>query len=72
MGLEIAEQLGWSVPDVILYPTGGGTGIVGIWKALDELERMGLMGSDRPRMVSVQAEGCSPIVNAFEAGADHA
>lgn len=72
MGLEIAEQLGWSVPDVILYPTGGGTGIVGIWKALDELERMGLMGSERPRMVSVQAEGCSPIVNAFESGADHA
>jgi len=72
MGLEIAEQLDWTVPDVILYPTGGGTGIVGIWKALDELERMGLMGSERPRMVSVQAEGCSPIVNAFEAGADHA
>ena len=72
MGLEIAEQLDWSVPDAIIYPTGGGTGIVGIWKALDELEQMGWIGSARPRMISVQAEGCAPIVHAFEAGEEFA
>ena len=72
MGFEIAEQLGWSVPDAILYPTGGGTGIVGIWKALDELEQMGWIGSERPKMITVQAEGCAPIVNAFEAGDEFA
>lgn len=69
MGYEIAEQLGWELPDVILYPTGGGTGLIGMWKAFDEMERMGWVGSRRPRMVSVQAEGCAPIVRAFAAGA---
>jgi threonine synthase len=66
MGLELAEQLGWKLPDVIIYPTGGGTGLVGMWKAFEELEKLGLIGSERPRMVSVQAEGCAPIVRAFE------
>ena len=68
MGYEIVEQLGWQIPDVIVYPTGGGTGIVGIWKALDEMEAMGLIGPERPRMICVQAEGCSPIVNAYRTG----
>lgn len=68
MGYEIVEQLGFEVPDVIIYPTGGGTGIVGIWKALDEMEALGWIGPERPRMISVQAEGCAPIVSAFEAG----
>ncbi len=68
MGFELAEQLGWRVPDVILYPTGGGTGLVGMWKAFRELETLGLIGRERPRMVSVQAQGCAPIVEAFEAG----
>ena len=72
MGYEIAEQLGWSLPDVIVYPTGGGTGIVGMWKAFDEMERMGWIGVERPRMVVVQAEGCAPIVTAYEAGERHA
>jgi len=72
MGLELAEQLGWRVPDVIVYPTGGGTGIVGMWKAFDELETMGLIGSKRPKMVVVQAEHCAPIVRAFHSGARHA
>ncbi|HET9879584.1 MAG TPA: threonine synthase [Candidatus Limnocylindria bacterium] len=72
MGIELAEQLGWRLPDAILYPTGGGTGIVGMWKAFDELEAMGLIGPERPRMIVVQAEGCAPIVRAFETGADHA
>jgi threonine synthase len=69
MGYEIAEQLGWELPDVIFYPTGGGTGLIGMWKAFDEMERMGWIGSRRPRMISVQAEGCAPIVRAFQAGA---
>jgi threonine synthase len=69
MGYELAEQLGWELPDVILYPTGGGTGLIGMWKAFDEMERMGWIGSRRPRMVTVQAEGCAPIVRAFAAGA---
>ncbi|HVG20025.1 MAG TPA: threonine synthase [Blastocatellia bacterium] len=69
MGYEVAEQLGWELPDVILYPTGGGTGLIGMWKAFDEMERMGWVGSRRPRMISVQAEGCAPIVRAFRAGA---
>ena len=68
MGFELAEQRGWRLPDVIVYPTGGGTGLVGMWKAFAELEALGLIGPDRPRMVSVQAEGCAPIVRAFEAG----
>ena len=72
MGLELAEQLGWRVPDAIVYPTGGGTGIVGMWKAFDELETMGLIGPDRPKMIVVQAEGCAPIVQAFESGERHA
>jgi len=72
MGLELAEQLAWSLPDAVLYPTGGGTGTVGMWKAFDELEALGWIGSDRPKMISVQAEGCAPIVKAFEDGADHA
>ena len=68
MGLELAEQLGWRLPDVIVYPTGGGTGLVGMWKAFAELEALGLIGAERPRMVAVQAEGCAPIVRAFERG----
>lgn len=72
MGLELAEQLGWELPDVIFYPTGGGTGLIGMWKAFDELEAIGLIGPKRPRMIAVQAAGCAPIVRAFEAGADHA
>jgi len=69
MGYEVAEQLNWELPDVILYPTGGGTGLIGMWKAFDEMERMGWIASRRPRMVSVQAEGCAPVVKAFAAGA---
>jgi threonine synthase len=68
MGLEVAEQLDWKLPDVIVYPTGGGTGIIGMWKVFDELETMGWIGSERPRMVSVQAEGCAPIVKAYKEG----
>jgi threonine synthase len=68
MGYEIAEQLGWRPPDVIIYPTGGGTGLIGMWKAFAELEELGWIGSPRPRMVSVQAAGCAPIVKAFEEG----
>jgi threonine synthase len=72
MGLELAEQLDWNVPDVILYPTGGGTGLIGMWKAFNELEAIGWIGSKRPRMVAVQAEGCAPIVKAFDEGTRHA
>jgi threonine synthase len=72
MGLELAEQLGWDVPDVIFYPTGGGTGLIGMWKAFAELEAIGFLGKKRPRMVAVQATGCAPIVRAFEAGTEHA
>lgn len=72
MGLELAEQLGWQVPDVILYPTGGGTGLIGMWKAFDELEAIGWIGSKRPRMVAVQATGCAPIVKAYDEGTRHA
>lgn len=72
MGLELAEQMGWSLPDVILYPTGGGTGLIGMWKAFDELERIGFIGPQRPRMVAVQAAGCAPIVKAWEEGAERA
>jgi len=66
MGYEIAEQLSWHLPDVIVYPTGGGTGLIGMWKAFTELEQLGWIGSSRPRMVSVQASGCAPIVKAFD------
>ena len=72
MGLELVAQLGWRVPDAIFYPTGGGTGLIGMWKAFDELERMGWIGAKRPRMYAVQAAGCAPIVRAFEAGEEHA
>src|SRR5436853_6550338 len=72
MGLEIAEQLGWDVPDGILYPTGGGTGLIGMWKACAELEAIGFLGRKRPRMVAVQAAGCAPMVRAFEQGTEHA
>jgi threonine synthase len=72
MGLELAEQLGWQVPDVILYPTGGGTGLIGMWKAFAELEAIGFIGHKRPRMVAVQAAGCAPMVRAFEDGSEHA
>jgi threonine synthase len=65
MGYEIAEQMNWTLPDVVLYPTGGGTGLVGMWKAFDEMERMNWIDAKRPRMISVQAEGCAPIVEAF-------
>ena len=68
LGYELAEQLNWELPDVIIYPTGGGTGLIGMWKAFDEMERMGWIGSQRPRMVTVQASGCAPIVRAFEEG----
>jgi threonine synthase len=72
MGFELAEQMGWELPDAILYPTGGGTGIVGMWKAFEELQAMGWIGEERPKMISVQAEGCAPIVKAFKDGANHA
>jgi threonine synthase len=72
MGLELAEQFGWDVPDVIFYPTGGGTGLIGMVKAFDELEAIGWIGSKRPRMVAVQAAGCAPIVRAWEQGKEHA
>ncbi|HUI34430.1 MAG TPA: threonine synthase [Stellaceae bacterium] len=72
MGLELAEQLGWEMPDVIFYPTGGGTGLIGMWKAFDELEQMGWIGAKRPRMVAVQAAGCAPMVKAWEDGVEHA
>lgn len=71
MGLELAEAFGWKLPDAILYPTGGGTGLVGMWKAFDELEKIGwLEGNTRPRMIVVQAQGCAPVVKAFENGLD--
>jgi len=72
MGYELAEQFDWTLPDWIVYPTGGGTGLVGMWKAFDELEAIGWIGSKRPRMVSVQADGCAPIVRAFEQGTETA
>jgi threonine synthase len=72
MGLELAEQLGWELPDAIFYPTGGGTGLIGMWKAFDELEAIGFIGKKRPRMYAVQATGCAPIVRAFETGAESA
>src|SRR5687767_1316170 len=72
MGFELAEQLGWKLPDVTFYPTGGGTGLIGMWKAFDELEAVGLIGPERPRMFAVQAAGCAPIVRAFEAGDEFA
>ena len=72
MGYEIAEQMNWTLPDVIIYPTGGGTGLIGMWKAFEELEALGWIGSKRPRMVTVQSDGCAPIVKAFEEGKNFA
>jgi threonine synthase len=72
MGLELAAQFGWELPDAIFYPTGGGTGLIGMWKAFDELEQLGWIGPKRPRMYAVQASGCAPIVKAFEDGVEHA
>lgn len=72
MGYEIAEQLGWELPDWIIYPTGGGTGMVGMWKAFDEMEALGWIGPKRPKMVTVQPTGCAPIVRAFAQGAERA
>jgi threonine synthase len=72
MGYELFEQLGGRLPDAIVYPTGGGTGLIGMWKAFDEMEALGWIGSERPRMYAVQAEGCAPMVRAFEEGAEHA
>ena len=72
MGYELAEQFGWTLPDVIIYPTGGGTGLVGMWKAFDEMEQLGWIGSDRPRMVTVQSDGCAPMVKAFHDGSEFA
>lgn len=72
MGLELADQLGWQVPDVIFYPTGGGTGLIGMWKAFNELKEIGWLEGRLPRMVAVQASGCAPIVKAFDEGKEHA
>jgi threonine synthase len=68
MGYEVVEQLGWKLPDGIIYPTGGGVGMIGMWKAFDEMEELGWIGGDRPKMITVQAAGCAPIVKAWEAG----
>jgi threonine synthase len=72
MGYEIAEQMGWTLPDAILYPTGGGVGLIGMWKAFEEMERLGWTGANRPKMIAVQAQGCQPVVRAFESGAARA
>ncbi|MGV6802546.1 MAG: threonine synthase [bacterium] len=72
LGMEIAEQYDWNLPDAIFYPTGGGTGLIGMWKAFDEMEQAGWIGPQRPKMIAVQAAGCAPIVRAFEEGGDHA
>ena len=72
MGYEIAEEMGWTLPDAIFYPTGGGVGLIGLWKAFEEMEQLGWIGARRPRMIAVQAEGCQPIVRAFERGAERA
>lgn len=72
LGYEVAEQMNWTLPDVIIYPTGGGTGLVGMWKAFDEMEKMGWIDSERPRMVTVQSDGCAPMVKAFRDGSEFA
>jgi len=72
MGYEMAEQMNWTLPDVVIYPTGGGTGLVGMWKAFDEMEKLGWIGPARPRMVTVQADGCAPMVKAFHEGREFA
>jgi len=66
--IELAEQMGWKLPDAIFYPTGGGVGIIGMWKAFEEMEALGWIGSRRPKMIAVQVEGCQPVVRAFEKG----
>ncbi len=68
LGYELAEQSNWELPDVVLYPTGGGTGLIGMWKAFEEMETLGWIGAKRPRMFTIQASGCAPIVTAFDAG----
>jgi threonine synthase len=72
MGYEVAEQMDWRLPDVIIYPTGGGTGLVGMWKAFDEMEKLGWIGRKRPRMITVQSDGCAPMVKAFHEGKEFA
>ena len=72
MGYELFEQLGFRLPDAVIYPTGGGTGLIGMWKAFDEMEQMGWIGDERPKMFSVQATGCAPVVRAWEEGAEDA
>jgi threonine synthase len=72
LGYELAEQLNWQLPNVVLYPTGGGTGLIGMWKAFNEMEALGWIGKNRPRMFTVQAAGCAPIVHAFETGEKNA
>jgi len=72
MGIELAEHFGWTLPDAVIYPTGGGSGLVGVWKAFDELEQLGWIGPKRPKMIVVQAEGCAPIVRAYQANQRHA
>lgn len=72
MGYELAAQMGWKLPGAIFYPTGGGTGLIGMWKAFDEMEKLGWIGPERPKMIAVQAEGCAPIVRAYENGEEHA
>ncbi|MBL7200713.1 MAG: threonine synthase [Anaerolineae bacterium] len=72
MGYELAEQMGWRLPDVIIYPTGGGTGLIGMWKAFEEMEALGWIGGERPRMVTVQSDGCAPMVSAFNQGQEFA
>ena len=67
MGYEVAEQMGWELPDAIFYPTGGGVGMIGMWKAFDEMEKLGWIGSRRPKMIAVQADGCQPVVRAYHA-----
>jgi threonine synthase len=71
MGYELAEQMGWTLPDAVFYPTGGGVGIIGMWKAFDEMERLGWIGPQRPKMIVVQVEGCQPVVEAYEKGAEN-
>src|SRR5690606_10323654 len=70
LGIELAEQLGWALPDVVLYPTGGGTGLIGMWKVFQELREAGWISGPLPRMYAIQADGCAPVVRAFEAGQD--
>jgi threonine synthase len=68
MGYELAEQMNWALPDAIFYPTGGGVGLIGMWKAFDEMEALGWIGKERPKMIAVQAQGCQPVVRAYEEG----